>query len=90
MKIIVKLGILPLVLATTVGAAPARTETAVLAGGCFWGVEAVFERVKGVRSVVSGYAGGSQGDASYDKVSSESTGHAEAVTDAVDRAGRRT
>jgi peptide-methionine (S)-S-oxide reductase len=54
-------------------------QTAVLAGGCFWGVEAVFERVKGVRSVVSGYAGGSRGDASYDKVSSESTGHAEAV-----------
>ena len=51
----------------------------MLAGGCFWGVEAVFEHVRGVREVVSGYAGGSKADASYDKVSSEATGHAEAV-----------
>ena len=57
----------------------ARTETAVLAGGCFWGVEAVFEHVKGVVDVTSGYAGGSKADASYDKVSAERTGHAEAV-----------
>ncbi len=54
-------------------------QTAVLAGGCFWGVEGVFEHVKGVRSVVSGYAGGSAGDATYDRVSTERTGHAEAV-----------
>ena len=60
-------------------AAPARTDTAVLAGGCFWGMESVFEHVKGVTQVVSGYAGGSAQDASYDKVSSEGTGHAEAV-----------
>jgi peptide-methionine (S)-S-oxide reductase len=60
-------------------AAPVRTETAVLAGGCFWGMEWVFEHVKGVTGVVSGYAGGSAADATYDKVSSESTGHAEAV-----------
>lgn len=60
-------------------AAPSGTETAVLAGGCFWGMESVFEHVKGVRDVVSGYAGGSRGDASYDKVSSEGTSHAEAV-----------
>jgi peptide-methionine (S)-S-oxide reductase len=60
-------------------AAPARTETAVLAGGCFWGMEWVFDHVKGVTGVVSGYAGGNPGDASYDKVSSETTGHAEAV-----------
>ena len=60
-------------------AADAHSETAVLAGGCFWGVSAVFEHVRGVTSVVSGYAGGSSADASYDKVSSESTGHAEAV-----------
>jgi peptide-methionine (S)-S-oxide reductase len=59
-------------------AAP-RTETAVLAGGCFWGMEAVFEHVKGVTGVVSGYAGGSRNDANYDAVSSERTGHAEAV-----------
>jgi peptide-methionine (S)-S-oxide reductase len=59
-------------------AAPTR-ETAVLAGGCFWGMESVFEHVKGVTAVVSGYAGGDARDASYDKVSSENTGHAEAV-----------
>jgi peptide-methionine (S)-S-oxide reductase len=60
-------------------ATPARAETAVLAGGCFWGVEAVFEHVKGVRDVVSGYAGGSRRDANYSAVSSERTAHAEAV-----------
>jgi peptide-methionine (S)-S-oxide reductase len=60
------------------GAQP-RTDTAVLAGGCFWGMEAVFEHVKGVQNVVSGYAGGAAGDASYGKVSSERTGHAEAI-----------
>jgi peptide-methionine (S)-S-oxide reductase len=54
-------------------------QTAVLAGGCFWGMEAVFEHVKGVRSVVSGYAGGSAGDASYERVTTETTGHAEAI-----------
>src|SRR6476659_11084718 len=60
-------------------AAAAKTETAVLAGGCFWGMESVFEHVKGVTDVVSGYAGGSSGDANYEKVSSEGTSHAEAV-----------
>jgi peptide-methionine (S)-S-oxide reductase len=60
-------------------AAQAPSETAVLAGGCFWGMEAVFEHVRGVRDVVSGYAGGSARDAKYDSVSSERTGHAEAV-----------
>ena len=54
-------------------------QTAVLAGGCFWGVEAVFEHVKGVRNVTSGYAGGSASDADYKTVSSNRTGHAEAV-----------
>jgi peptide-methionine (S)-S-oxide reductase len=54
-------------------------QTAVLAGGCFWGMEAVFERVKGVRQVTAGYAGGAAGSATYDQVSSETTGHAEAV-----------
>jgi peptide-methionine (S)-S-oxide reductase len=68
-----------LLLSTSSAAAPARTETAVLAGGCFWGMEWVFEHVKGVTDVTSGYAGGSAADATYDKVSSESTGHAEAV-----------
>lgn len=63
------------------GAAPAQTrsETIVLAGGCFWGMEGTFEHVKGVTSVVSGYAGGSAQDATYDKVSTERTGHAEAI-----------
>lgn len=60
-------------------AASARTETAVLAGGCFWGMEAVFEHVKGVTGVVSGYAGGSAADANYKSVSAERSGHAEAV-----------
>ncbi|WP_431469211.1 peptide-methionine (S)-S-oxide reductase MsrA [Sphingosinithalassobacter sp. LHW66-3] len=54
-------------------------QTAVFAGGCFWGVEAVFENVRGVRSVTSGYAGGSAGTATYAQVSSERTRHAEAV-----------
>jgi peptide-methionine (S)-S-oxide reductase len=54
-------------------------QVAVLAGGCFWGMEGVFEHVKGVRNVVSGYAGGRAADASYEKVGSETTGHAESV-----------
>jgi peptide-methionine (S)-S-oxide reductase len=55
-------------------------ETAVLAGGCFWGVEAVFEHVKGVTQVTSGYAGGTAATATYDKVSMGNTGHAESVS----------
>ncbi|MGB5082352.1 MAG: peptide-methionine (S)-S-oxide reductase MsrA [Burkholderiales bacterium] len=55
------------------------SETAVLAGGCFWGVEAVFEHVKGVTQVVSGYSGGTKETADYEKVSSGTTGHAESV-----------
>ena len=54
-------------------------KTAVFAGGCFWGVEAVFSHVKGVKSAVSGYAGGDKSSASYDIVASGGTGHAEAV-----------
>jgi peptide-methionine (S)-S-oxide reductase len=68
-----------LALPLTGASAPPRTDTAVLAGGCFWGMETVFEHVKGVKNVVSGYAGGSAADAKYDSVSSERTGHAEAV-----------
>lgn len=60
------------------GAAPA-VQTAVFAGGCFWGVDAVFKHVKGVTDVVSGYAGGTAATAHYDMVSTGSTGHAESV-----------
>jgi peptide-methionine (S)-S-oxide reductase len=54
-------------------------QTAVFAGGCFWGVEAVFRHVKGVSKAVSGYAGGSFKTADYERVSTGSTGHAESV-----------
>src|SRR3984893_11654546 len=54
-------------------------QTAVLAGGCFWGVEAVFEHVKGVTRVTSGYSGGPAKSAQYEKVSTGETGHAESV-----------
>jgi peptide-methionine (S)-S-oxide reductase len=57
----------------------AGTQTAVFAGGCFWGVDAVFKHVKGVTRVVSGYAGGAASTARYEDVGSGSTGHAEAV-----------
>lgn len=57
----------------------AGPQTAVFAGGCFWGMSAVFEHVKGVTGVVSGYAGGDKATATYDQVSSETTRHAEAV-----------
>jgi peptide-methionine (S)-S-oxide reductase len=60
-------------------ASHAGQEKAVLAGGCFWGVQAVFEHVKGVTKVVSGYAGGDANTAAYDIVSTEKTGHAESV-----------
>ena len=73
-----KLALILAALATPAAAAP-RTDTAVLAGGCFWGMESVFEHVKGVTNVVSGFAGGSARDATYDQVSTETTGHAEAV-----------
>ena len=65
--------------ATALWTVPAHADTAVLAGGCFWGMETVFEHVKGVTNVVSGFAGGSARDATYDRVSTEATGHAEAV-----------
>jgi peptide-methionine (S)-S-oxide reductase len=61
------------------GSTRATADTAVFAGGCFWGIEAVFEHVKGVTSSVSGYAGGSLATPSYEQVSSGGTGHAEAV-----------
>lgn len=54
-------------------------QTAVFAGGCFWGTQSVFERVKGVISTTAGYAGGSAATATYDQVTQENTGHAESV-----------
>ena len=54
-------------------------QTAVVAGGCFWGIQAVFEHVKGVISATSGYAGGSANTANYERVSTGDTGHAESV-----------
>jgi peptide-methionine (S)-S-oxide reductase len=61
---------------------PANTaslETVVLAGGCFWGQQAVFEHVKGVNKVVAGYSGGAKETATYPQVTTETTGHAESV-----------
>jgi peptide-methionine (S)-S-oxide reductase len=61
------------------GAPAATSEVAVLAGGCFWGVQGVFQHVKGVTNVVSGYAGGEQKTAHYQMVGSGTTGHAESI-----------
>jgi peptide-methionine (S)-S-oxide reductase len=57
----------------------AGLETAVIAGGCFWGIQAVYQHVKGVSNAVSGYAGGAKEDADYESVSAHRTAHAEAV-----------
>jgi peptide-methionine (S)-S-oxide reductase len=68
--------------APTVDLPPAtdgKLQTAVIAGGCFWGVQAVFQHVKGVESAVSGYAGGEESTAHYEMVGSGRTGHAESV-----------
>ena len=54
-------------------------EKVVLAGGCFWGMQAVFEHVKGVSKVVTGYSGGNRETATYDQVTTETTGHAESI-----------
>ncbi|MDQ6780163.1 MAG: peptide-methionine (S)-S-oxide reductase MsrA [Candidatus Eremiobacteraeota bacterium] len=70
------------ILAIVAGSSPAQAKAeqkVVLAGGCFWGMEAVFESLKGVSNVVSGYAGGSKLTAHYDIVSTGMTGHAESV-----------
>jgi peptide-methionine (S)-S-oxide reductase len=70
------------ILAAALAAAPARpvaVDTAVFAGGCFWGVEAIFEHVKGVLVSESGYTGGTREHPSYEDVTSGLTGHAEAV-----------
>jgi peptide-methionine (S)-S-oxide reductase len=60
-------------------AEPKGIQTAVFAGGCFWGIEGVFERVKGVTAVESGYSGGTKANATYDRIGTGQTGHAESV-----------
>ena len=60
-------------------AAKAGQQTAVFAGGCFWGTQSVFERVKGVTDTTAGYSGGKASTATYDQVGTETTGHAESV-----------
>jgi len=78
----VKLARLVIVLILLLGLAPASaaaTQHVVLAGGCFWGIEGVFESLRGVTSAVSGYAGGSRLTAHYEIVSTGLTGHAESV-----------
>src|SRR5262245_9820955 len=66
-------------LVTPLAATAADQDTAFFAGGCFWGVEAVFEHVKGVKMAISGFSGGSAKSPSYEEVSNGSTGHAESV-----------
>ncbi|HEY0798733.1 MAG TPA: peptide-methionine (S)-S-oxide reductase MsrA [Candidatus Baltobacteraceae bacterium] len=69
-----------LMLLTLLGAAkPAASEHVVFAGGCFWGVQAVFENLRGVTNTVAGFAGGAQATAHYEMVSTGLTGHAESV-----------
>lgn len=58
---------------------PGKLQTAVFAGGCFWGTQSVFQRVKGVRKTYAGYSGGSAATARYSQVTTETTGHAESV-----------
>ncbi len=68
-----------MVVASVAGAAAAKQEKATFAGGCFWSAESMFEGLKGVSSVVSGYAGGTVPNPSYEQVSDGNTGHAESV-----------
>jgi peptide-methionine (S)-S-oxide reductase len=70
---------IPAPLQDTVPSAAGQRETAVFAGGCFWGVQSVFQRVKGVVQTVVGYTGGVAATANYRAVCSEETGHAEAI-----------
>jgi peptide-methionine (S)-S-oxide reductase len=89
-RILVRAGLATLIASLTLSAAnlpnPAtdenksgKTETVVLAGGCFWGVQAVYSAMKGVSESISGYAGGSKANAHYEIVSTGTTGHAESV-----------
>ena len=70
---------LPAPVVDTSTSAAGHDQVAVLAGGCFWGIEAVFEHIKGVRKVTAGYSGGAADTAHYDEVSGGDTGHAESV-----------
>jgi len=88
MKMVSRFYVIPLLIMTSITLSPAilrasdaphSTATAVFAGGCFWGVDAVFKHVKGVTNVVSGYAGGNAATANYETVSTGTTGHAESV-----------
>ena len=72
-------GLAPNPIANSTTATPKGLQTAVFAGGCFWGVDAVFKHVKGVVDVKSGYSGGDAKTATYDQVSEGDTGHAESV-----------
>src|SRR6202161_4055752 len=90
-RIVLRSGLIGAIVTFTLGAATLpnpvadqskpekKTETVVLAGGCFWGIQAGFDAVKGVSSATSGYAGGSKANAHYEIVSSGTTGHAESV-----------
>jgi peptide-methionine (S)-S-oxide reductase len=71
--------LLPNAFATTMNANESNQEIATLAGGCFWCTEAVYERLEGVSSVVSGYIGGSTANPTYQQISKGDTGHAEAI-----------
>ena len=79
MKSLLRMLALGAVFAALVGSAPAPSQRVVLAGGCFWGMQAVFEQLRGVRTVVAGYSGGSAATAHYEMVSTGTTGHAESV-----------
>jgi peptide-methionine (S)-S-oxide reductase len=79
MKSILYVLALAAALTASLGAAPQQRERVVLAGGCFWGMQAVFEQLRGVDSVVAGYSGGNASTAHYDDVSTGTTGHAESV-----------
>jgi peptide-methionine (S)-S-oxide reductase len=68
----------PATVDASLAGAPSK-QTAVFAGGCFWGTQSVFERVKGVLKTTAGYSGGSASTATYDQVLTETTGHAESV-----------
>ena len=79
MRIRTLLGALIIALMLPAGASAAPSQRVVLAGGCFWGMQAVFEQLRGVDKVVAGYAGGSKQTAHYETVSTGDTGHAESV-----------